>query len=176
MRSGTAILLLTGSLGPVGGLAGQTMAETKAWLESDGTSLAISSSDTSLTNVRMISYTTSAVLTLDDCRLTISMTDNSGVSGSRTTMVVPLKEVNTGGVGVVARPEGYHDFIYVLGKYFVTIPARAPDSYPFLNISGRGELRSSLATIPARDTEAGSLLASAVRRAAELCGAPAPPP
>jgi hypothetical protein len=174
----TFLLLLAAALGPVRGVTGQsnrTLAETARWLETDGTDMATSSSDTTLTNVRMVSLTAKASLALDACRLTITVTDNSGVSGSRTTMQVPLKEVDPGGVRVVARAEGYHDFIYIPGKYFVTIPARAPDTYPFLTTTRQGELRSYLATIPAKDAEAGSMLLAAVLRAVELCGAQAPP-
>ena len=155
--------------------SGWTLAETARWLETDGTEMAISSSDTSLTNVRRVSLTSKAVLLLADCRLTITVTDNSGVSGTRTTMQVPMRDVDAGAVRLVSRAEGWHDFIYIPGKYFVTIPARAPDSYPFLTITSRAEVRSYLATIPARDTEAGDLLVGAVRRAAELCTVPAPP-
>ena len=85
-----------------------------------------------------------------------------------------MKEVDVAGVRVVARAEGYHDFIYIPGRYFVTIPARAPDTYPFLTITRQAELRSYLAAIPAKDAEAGSLLVAAVVRGAELCGAGAP--
>ncbi len=168
------VALVFGSANALLGQSDWTLAETKRWLETDGTDMAISSSDTSLTNVRMVDLTAKAVLALDDCRLTIAVTDNSGVSGSRTTLQVPLKEVDVGGVRVVARATGYRDFIYIPGKYFVTIPARAPDSYPFRTITRQGELRSYLATIPAKDPEAGAMLMAAVLRAAGLCGAPAP--
>jgi hypothetical protein len=85
-------------------------------------------------------------------------------------MEIPMKEVDVGAVRVVSRAEGWHDFIYIPGKYFVTIPARAPESYPFRTITSRGEQRSYRATIPARDAEAGGMLLAAVLRAAELCG------
>jgi hypothetical protein len=163
---------------PTSGLAAQssmTLAETARWLERDGTDLAVSSSDeTATTNLRRMNLTATASLSLDKCQLTIVVTDNTGVSGTRTTMQVPLKDVDTGSVRAVSRPDGYHDFIYIPGKYFVTIPARAPDTYPFLTTTSRGELRSYLATIPARDPEAAALIASAVQHAAHLCGAPAP--
>ncbi len=162
-----------------GALAAQsddmTLAETARWLERDGADLAVSSGDeTATTNLRRVSYTASATLALRDCRLTIVVTDNSGVSGTRTEMQVPLKDVDIGGVRMVSRPEGYHDFIYIPGQYFVTIPARAPDTYPFLTISSRGELRSYLATIPVKDADAGRTIGGVVRHAAGLCGAPSP--
>ena len=174
--AGAAVRLLVLAVAPPGTLHGQstvTLAETARWLETVGAEMATSSSDTSLANVRMVSLTSKAALQLADCRLTITVTDNSGVSGSRTTMEVPMKEVDVTTLRVVARAEGWHDFIYIPGKYFVTIPARAPDTYPFRTITSRGDQRSYLATIPARDEEAGSMLEAAVRRAAELCGAPA---
>lgn len=149
-----------------------TLPEAARWLETSGTDLAVSSTDeTATTNLRRVSYTASATLTLDSCRLTIVVTDNSGVSGTRTEMQVPLSEVDIAALRPVSRPEGYHDFISIPGQYFVTIPARAPDTYPFLTISSRGELRSYLATIPARDAGASAQLSGVVRRAAELCGA-----
>jgi hypothetical protein len=149
-----------------------TLAETARWLERDGTDMAVSSSDeTATTNLRRITYSASATLTLDKCQLTIVVTDNSGVSGTRTTMQVPMKHVDIDGVRPVSRPEGYHDFIYIPGQYFVTIPAREPDTYPFLTTSSRGELRSYLATIPVKDTGAARAITAAVQRAATLCGA-----
>ena len=171
------LLLAAAVLGPARTAHGQsnlTLAETARWLETDGTEMATSSSDTSLTNVRMVSLTSKAALQLAECRLTITVTDNSGVSGTRTVMEVPLKEVDVTGVRVVSRAEGWHDFIYIPGKYFVTIPARAPENYPFRTITSRGEQRSYLATIPARDPEAGAMLVAAVLRAAELCSATPP--
>ena len=159
---------------PVGTLAAQsalTLEESARWLATTGTELAVSSSDeTATTNLRRVSYTASATLALAECRLTIVVTDNSGVSGTRTTMEVPLAEVAVDSVHPVSRPEGYHDFVYIPGQYFVTIPARAPDTYPFLTTTSRGELRSYLATIPVRDRSAGAQVATAVRHAAELCG------
>lgn len=152
-----------------------TLAEAARWLERDGTDLAVSSSDeTATANVRRIDLTAKATLSLHECRLTIVVTDNSGVSGTRTTMQVPLTEVDVGGVRGVSRPDGYHDFIYIPGQYFVTIPARAPDTYPFLTITSRGELRSYLATIPVKDRNAGAAIAEVLRRAAQLCGGPPP--
>lgn len=175
--AGVAVCLLLLAAAPTGTLHGQatlTLAETARWLETDGTEMATSSSDTSLTNVRMVSLTSKAALQLAECRLTIIVTDNSGVSGTRTTMQVPMKEIDVTAVRVVARAEGWHDFIYIPGKYFVTLPARAPERYPFRTITSRGEQRSFLATIPARDEAAGSMLVAAVLRAAELCGASGP--
>ena len=171
----TSLLLLAAVLGPVRGAAGQsnrTLAETARWLETDGTDMATSSPELDLTNVRLVGLTASSKLSLSDCRLVITVTDNSGVSGSRTTMRVPMKEVDVAGVRLVARAEGYHDFIYIPGRYFVTIPARAPDTYPFLTTTRQGEFPAYLATIPAKDAEAGAMLMAAVQRAAELCGAP----
>ena len=176
--AGTAACLIILAAAPAGTLHGQataTLAETAHWLETDGAEMATSSSDTSLTNVRMVSLTSKAALQLAECRLTIIVTDNSGVSGTRTSMQVPMKDVDVTAVRVVARAEGWHDFIYIPGKYFVTIPARAPESYPFRTTTSRGEQRSYLATIPAKDPEAGAMLMAAVLRAAELCGAPAAP-
>jgi hypothetical protein len=161
---------------PVSGLAGQssrTMAETKAWLETDAATLAISSSEMDLTNVRMVAYTASAVFLLNDCQLSITVTDNSGVSGFQVTTLVTLKDVDAGGVRVVTRPEGYHDFVYIPGRTFVTIPARDPNAWPFRTITSRGELRAYVTTIPAKDPDAGATLAAAVEHAAVLCGAPA---
>jgi len=153
-----------------------TLAGTARWLERDGTDLAVSSGDeTATSNLRRVAYTASATLALHDCHLTIVVTDNSGVSGTRTTMQVPMQAVDRAGVRPVSRPEGYHDFIYIPGQYFVTVPAREPDTYPFLTTTSRGELRSYLATIPARDRDAAALIASAVQRAALLCSAPASP-
>ena len=162
-------------VGPLAAQSDMTLEETARWLERDGTDLAVSSSDeTAPTNVRRIDLTAKATLALHDCRLTIVVTDNSGVAGTRTTMQVPLKDVAAGGVREVSRPDGYHDFIYIPGQYFVTIPAQSPDRYPFTTTTSRGELRSYLATIPATDIDAASLIASVVQRAAQLCGAPAP--
>lgn len=175
--AGTAVCLRLLAAAPAGTLHGQatqTLAETARWLETDGSEMATSSSDTSLTNVRMVSLTSKAALQLAECRLTIIVTDNSGVSGTRTTMEVPMLEVDVTAVRVVARAEGWHDFIYIPGKYFVTIPARAPETYPFRTTTSRGEQRSYLATIPARDPEAGAMLMAAVLRAAELCGGSGP--
>ena len=164
--------LLSLVAGTLAAQSDMTLAETARWLETDGTDLAVSSSDeTATTNLRRVSYTASATLKLADCRLTIVVTDNSGVSGTRTEMLVPLHEVDISALRPVSRPEGYHDFVYIPGQYFVTIPARAPDTYPFLTISSRGELRSYLATIPVRDAAASAQLSRVVRRAAELCGA-----
>lgn len=152
--------------------SGMTLAETTRWLERDGTEMAVSSSDeTATSNVRRVTYTASATLALDSCRLTIVVTDNSGVNGSRTTMQVPMKAVDVGGVRPVSRPEGYRDFIAIPGQYFVTIPARQPDTYPFQTVTSLAELRSYLATIPAKDPDAARQLAAAVQRAARLCGA-----
>ena len=130
------------------GQSSLTLAETAHRLETDGTEMATSSSDTSLTGLRMVSLTSMAALQLAECRLTSTVTDNSGVSGTRTTMQVPLKEVDAGGVRVVARPDGYRDFTYIPGKHF--------------------------ATIPARNAEAAGMLMAAMLRAGELCGAGAP--
>jgi hypothetical protein len=168
----TLVAVVLGSASKASGQSNRTLAETARWLETDGTDMATSSPELDLTNVRLVGLTATSKLSLSDCRLVITVTDNSGVSGSRTTMQVPLKEADVAGVRVVARAEGYHDFIYIPGRYFVTIPARAPDTYPFLTITRQGEFRAYLATIPARDAEAGSLLMAAVQRAAELCGAP----
>lgn len=170
-----SLLLLTAVAGRTSRLAAQsemTMAETARWLETEGTDIATGTTDqTATTNRRMITYKSSAVLTLHDCRLTIVVSDNSGVNGTQTTLQVPLKEVDLGGVRPVSRPDGYHDFIYIPGQYFVTIPARNIESYPFMTISSRGELRSYLATIPAKDADASRMLTAAVQRAAQLCGA-----
>ena len=178
MRARVMTLLVAALVAGAGSLAAQTtmtLAETARWLERDGTDLAVSSGDeTATANLRRISLAASATLSLDQCRLTIVVTDNTGVSGTRTTMHVPLKDVDTGGVRAVSRPDGYHDFIYIPGKYFVTIPARAPDTYPFLTITSRGELRSYLAAVPAKDPEAAGLITSAVQHAAQLCGAAGP--
>jgi hypothetical protein len=164
------------AVAPLAAQATWTLAETERWVESVCSAMASGSTDeTATANLRRITYKSSATIALHDCRLTIIVSDNSGVSGTRTTMQVPLKDVDTGGVRRVSRPEGYHDFIYIPGQYFVTIPARAPDTYPFLTISSRGELKSYLATIPAKDGAAGVMITSAVQRAAELCGAPAAP-
>lgn len=175
MRLLLRALLLTLFLSPASTLAAQsemTLPEAARWLETTGTDLAISSTDkTATTNLRRVSYTASATLKLNDCRLSIVVTDNSGVSGTRTEMQVPLHEVDIAGLRPVSRPEGYHDFIYIPGQYFVTLPARAPDTYPFLTISSRGELRSYLATIPVRDASAGNEMAAVLRRAARRCGA-----
>jgi len=175
----SAGLLVAATALPVGTLAAQsalTLEESARWLASTGTELAVSSSDETATmNLRRVSYTASATLALAECRLTIVVTDNSGVSGTRTTMEVPLAEIAVDSVHPVSRPEGYHDFISIPGQYFVTIPAREPDAYPFLTATSRGERRSYLATIPARDREAAALIGGAVRRAALLCGAPTPP-
>ncbi len=161
------------SAGTLAGQSDLSLPEAGRWLETTGTDLAESSTDqASTTNRRMVTYTASATIALRDCRLTIVVTDNSGVSGTRTEMQVPLKAVDTGGVRLVSRPEGYHDFIYIPGQYFVTIPARASDTYPFMTISSRGELRSYLATIPVKDPDAGRTIAQVVRQVAELCGAP----
>jgi len=166
--------LLSMMAGPLAAQSDMTLAETARWLERDGTDLAVSSGDeTATSNVRRIALHASATLALRDCTLTIVVTDNSGVSGTRTTMQVPMKAVDADGVRPVSRPEGYHDFIYIPGQYFVTIPARDPDTYPFLTISSRGELRSYLATIPVKDAEASQSVSAVVRRAAELCGSPA---
>lgn len=167
--------LLSVMAGSLAAQSDMTLAETARWLERDGTDLAVSSSDeTATTNLRRVTYTASATLVLDTCRLAIVVTDNAGVSGTRTEMQVPLKDVDISGVRMVSRPDGYHDFIYIPGQYFVTIPARAPDTYPFLTISSRGERRSYLATIPVKDADAGTTISAVVRRAAKLCGAATP--
>ncbi|MEZ4412007.1 MAG: hypothetical protein R2910_03360 [Gemmatimonadales bacterium] len=172
LAAGGLLSMLAGP--PLSAQSDMTLAEAARWLERDGTDMAVSSSDeTATTNLRRVTYTASATLALDKCQLTIVVTDNSGVSGTRTTMRVPMKDVDTHGVRPVSRPEGYHDFIYIPGKFFVTIPARDPDTYPFLTMSSRGELRSYLATIPVKDAEASRSISAVVRRAAELCGAPA---
>ena len=70
--AGAAVCLLLLAASPAGTLHGQgtlTLAETARWLESDGTEMATSSSDTSLTNVRMVSLTSKAALQLAECRL-----------------------------------------------------------------------------------------------------------
>ena len=171
LTSGCLLSLLAGALAAQSDM---TLAETARWLERDGTDLAVSAGDeTATSNVRRIALHASATLTLRDCTLTIVVTDNSGVSGTRTTMQVPMKAVGTDGVRPVSRPEGYHDFVYIPGQYFVTIPAREPDTYPFLTTTSRGELRSYLATIPVRDRSAGAQVAAVVRHAAELCGSAA---
>ena len=168
-------LLLAAAVLPLGTLAAQsdvTLEETARWLASTGTELAISSSDeTATTNLRRVSYTASATLALAACRLTIVVTDNSGVSGTRTTMEVPLAEVALGGVRPVSRPDGYHDFLAIPGQYFVTIPARDPEAFPFRTTTGRGNQPAYLATIPARNPDAAAQLADVVQRAASLCGA-----
>jgi len=170
-------LLVAATALPVGTLAAQsalTLAESARWLASSGTELAVSSSDeAATTNLRRVSYTASATLALADCRLTIVVTDNSGVSGTTTTMEVPLAEVALGSVRPVSRPDGYHDFLAIPGQYFVTIPARDPEAFPFRTTTGRGNQPAYLATIPARNPDAAAQLAQMVQRAASLCGAPA---
>jgi hypothetical protein len=168
--------LLALTAGTLSAQADMTLTEAARWLERDGTDLAVSSGDeTATSNLRRVAYTASATLALDKCQLTIVVTDNSGVSGTRTEMRVPLKQVNADSVRAVSRPEGYHDFIAIPGQYFVTIPARAPDTYPFRTITSRGELRSYLATIPVRDRSAGTQVAAVLQRAARLCAAPGSP-
>ena len=168
--------LLSLTAGTLPAQSDMTLAEAARWLERDGTDMAVSSSDeTATSNLRRVTYTASATLALNKCQLTIVVTDNSGVSGTRTTMQVPMQEVDADGVRPVSRPEGYHDFIAIPGQYFVTIPARAPDTYPFRTITSRGELRSYLATIPVRDRSAGTQVAAVLQRAARLCAAPGSP-
>jgi len=170
----TLVAAALGSATAVSGQSTRTLAETARWLETDGTDMAASSPDLDLTNVRLVGLTASSNLSLSDCRLVITVTDNSGVPGSRTTMEVPLKEVDVAGVRAVVRAEGYLYFIYIPGRYFVRIHAGAPDTYPLLTTTRQGEFRAYLATLPAKDAEAGSMLMGAVVRGAECCEAGAP--
>lgn len=152
----------------------RTLPEVARWLETDGTDMAISSSDTTPLNVRMVSLTSKATLRLEECRLTITATDNSGVSGMRTTFLVPMAEVDTAALTTVARPTGYHDFIYLPGKFFIIVMARAPETFPFRTITARADVKSYAATIPVKDMEAAALVSAALRRAAALCATTAP--
>lgn len=165
-----ALACLLGANHPLRAQDTRTLAEVTRWLETDGTDMAVSSSDTTPLNVRMVSLTSRARLTVEECRLTIVVTDNSGVSGMRTTMVVPLATVDTAAITTVARPTGYHDFIYIPGKYFLVITAQDPATYPFrTTTTTRPESKSYLATIPVKNTEAADLVSAAIRRASALC-------
>ena len=197
-RARAAVMMLAGCsvfAGPLAAQAEWTMAETRAWLETDAAELTRSSTETTINNGLMFLYVTSAVLRLDACSLSIAVTDNGGVNGFRSTMLVPLGEVNAGAVAVVVQsdrlvphaeqtdprtgrpvdPSTTEDvFRYRPARTYVSIPAFQPNTFPFVRVNDRGELREWLASIPAKNREAGDLLASAVRRAAVLCGAPAP--
>ncbi len=196
----TGWLLSTLLLGLAGRLSAQaewSFAETKAWLENDATPLTLSSTETTINNGLMFVYVTSAVLALEDCRLSIAVTDNGGVTGFRSTMLVPLKDVDAGAVRTIAQTDRLmphaeqvdprtgrpvdattlEDVVrFRPARAFVAIPAYAPLTYPFVRTNDRGALREWMASIPAKDAEAGALLAAAVQRAALLCGAPGPAP
>lgn len=147
------------------------------WFEDEAPLYAQSSDESTATgNLRMVAYLARATFSLDSCRLRITLTDNSGVSGNTATTEVPIDAVDSAAVRLVSRPNGWRDFIYIPGRYFVVIPAREGLDWPFLRTTTRGTQRANATTVPALSPEAAAVLISAIHRAGVLCGAPTKPP
>ena len=160
---------------------GPTMAETKAWLESDG--VAFMSGATEL-----IQFPGSSILTvmtkeeqnlkLENCSLTWvgHITTKTTVPGkpdeidnSVTTYEMPMKDVDVAGVQVVPRgpandPSGFNVNVPIRAALGPTITYKSSrDNEPKKQAGAGFEVR----------TEAdGGRIAAAIKRAAILCGAP----
>lgn len=142
------------------------------WFESEAPLLAQSSDESTATgNLRMADLRTRATFELNECTLRVTLTDNSGVNGSTVTTEVPLTAVDSAKVRLVTRANGWRDFLYIPGRYFVVVPAREGGDWPFRTTTSRGTLKANSTTVPARNPDAGAQLMTAVHRAGVLCGA-----
>jgi len=142
------------------------------WFEEEAPLYARSSDESTATgNLRMVDYRARATFALDSCRLQITLTDNSGVSGNTAMTEVPLTAVDSAKVRLITRPNGWRDFVYIPGRYFIVIPARERGDWPFRRTTSRGTQKTNATTVPATSPEAGTVLISAVQRAEALCRA-----
>jgi len=166
---------LLSAVAPLGAQAELTLPELTRWFQDEAPTLATSTGDPTATgNLQMVDYVARATFALEGCTLRITIADNSGVSGFRVTTEVPLAAVAGDSVRVVTRPDGWHDFLYIPGQYFVVLRARTAGDWPFVTTTSRGRAKAYLTSVPARNQEAAETLTGAFARAATLCR-PAPP-
>lgn len=167
---GALILTLGAAPAPLSAQSDFSLPELARWFEDEAPTLATSTGDPTATgNLRMVDYVARATLALEGCTLRITIKDNAGVSGFKVTTEVPLAAVNGDSVRMVSRPDGWHDFLYIPGQYFVVVPARVPGDWPFVTTTSRGSSKAYLTSVPSRSPDAGATLATAITRAAALC-------
>jgi hypothetical protein len=151
-------MVASGATGPQNS-EGPSIAETKAWIESEGPAIMTS---TEISRAGIIKSSVTA-LKLDDCVLSWNASNNL-------TARIPLKDVDTGGLLVDSSTFMGSDPVFSMRITTRASVGRTMTGWEY----GRSALVDSLRE-HVRNREDGERLKKAIIHAAILCGAPASP-
>lgn len=168
----------SGSATAASDATGPTMAQTKAWLESEGVRL-VSVRYYDPTSTGSLSSFQGHGLELDGCTLAWNTADTLIVTGvfgktliSDARLIVPLARLDVGGVVADERPASK---TRSSGSYSVRMRVMADAGKAIRQVGERQSFESDRATMQVAGREDAARLAKAIRRAAVLCGAAASP-